>query len=78
MSAPDQPYFYRIHLHGQLSQHWMSYFADFHISSAVNPDSTHSLHLSGIFKDQAALMGTLQTLYNLGCSLISVERQDAP
>jgi hypothetical protein len=78
MSASDQAYFYQIHLLGQLSQHWLDYFVELQLKVEVEPVSPPGLVISGSFKDQAALMGALQTLYNLGCALVSVERRDAP
>jgi len=78
MSTPDRPYTYHLHLQGQLSPHWMSYFAEYQLRTEETPDSIPSLVLSGVFQDQAALMGVLQTLYNLGCVLVSVERQEVP
>ena len=77
MSIIDQQQSYRIQVRGQLSPHWMSHFAGFHLRVSVEPDSSPGLVLSGIFKDQASLLGTLQTLYNLGCTLVSVERLEA-
>ena len=77
MSTSDQPHSYRLYLQGQLSLHWSSYFAEYQLRAEEAPDSIPGLYLSGVFQDQAALMGTLQTLYNLGCTLISVECLDA-
>ena len=73
MSMPDLPFTYRLHYIGQLSQHWLGHFADLQLRVEEVPGSPPSLFLSGVFKDQAALLGTLQTLYNLGCVLVSVE-----
>ncbi len=78
MSTSDQPHSYFLHLQGQLSPHWMNYFAEYQLRAEEDPGSIPNLYLSGVFQDQAALIGALQTLYNLGCTLISVERLDAP
>ena len=66
-AAADQPCIYHIQVEGTLSPHWLGLFA--HLHPQV---SGGSITLCGEFADQAALHGVLQSLYNLGCVLVSV------
>lgn len=69
----DQPRRYIIQVQGQLSAHWLDFFAGLDPQAQARPDGTTLVTLSGEFVDQAALNGALQSLYNLGCILISVK-----
>ncbi len=73
-SAVDQPRTYTIEVEGQLSPHWLGLFA--HLSPQVEgaPGGPSRITLCGCFADQAALNGVLQSLYNLGCVLVSLKR----
>ncbi len=75
-AAVDQPCTYIIEVEGQLSPHWLGLFG--HLDPQVEDEPGHAprLTLSGPFADQAALHGVLQSLYNLGCVLVSVERRE--
>ena len=70
-AAVDQPRTYTIEVEGQLSPHWLRLFA--HLSPQVEAGR---IILKGLFADQAALNGVLQSLYNLGCVLVSVKRRE--
>ena len=72
----DESASYCIQVQGYLSQQWTDYLAGLSISVNVDPDQTVTT-LSGEVTDQAALMGVLNNLYNLGFSILSVEHQFA-
>ncbi len=73
-AAVDKSCTYTIKVEGRLSPHWLGLFA--HLSPRVEetPGGAPNIILCGSFADQAALNGVLQSLYNLGCVLVSVER----
>ncbi len=75
-TAIDQPCTYTIEVEGQLSSHWLSLFAYLSPQVAVTPEGASRITLCGCLADQAALHGVLQSLYNLGCVLVSVERKN--
>jgi hypothetical protein len=75
-NALDQPCCYQIRVNGRLSPHWLDFFQELSPQVAAQPDGMELITLSGRFNDQAALQGTLQSLYNLGCVLISVQRNE--
>lgn len=65
---------YRIRIQGAVSQSWSDYLCDLTID--VENDSTWPVTtLSGSLQDQAALLGVLNSLYDLGFPLIGVECQ---
>ncbi len=74
--STDQPHTYQIRVRGQLSPHWLAFFADFQPRVEMDPDGATQITLTGRFVDQAALQGALQALYNLGCVLLSVNLRD--
>ena len=73
----DQPAAYRIQVQGHLGQRWADYLGGLTISVSGEPDGTVTT-LSGQVIDQAALFGILNSLYDLGFSLLSVEYQSDP
>ncbi len=75
-AAVDQPCIYIIEVEGQLSPHWLGLFCHFDLRVEEEPGCAPRLTLSGPFADQAALHGILQSLYNFGCVLVSVERRE--
>ena len=68
------PATYRIQVQGSLDQQWADYLGGLNISvdREIDPPVTT---LSGQVLDQAALMGVLNGLYDLGFSLLFVECQ---
>ncbi len=65
---------YRIMVQGRLDQKWSDYLGGLTIrSNDVSGQSVTTL--SGQVLDQAALLGVLNSLYDLGFSLLSVEYQ---
>ncbi len=75
-TAIDQPCTYTIEVEGQLSPHWLGLFAHLNPQVEVSPGGASRITLCGCLTDQAALHGVLQSLYNLGCVLVSVERKN--
>ena len=71
----DRARSYTIQVRGQLSPVWLDYFCNLNPQIQADPQDPHDLPLvtlTGEFVDQAALNGALQSLYNLGCILVSV------
>jgi len=69
----DQPRGYTIRVAGRLSAPRLEFFQELAPRVEIQPDGGELITLCGRFADQAALMGTLQNLYNLGCVLVSVD-----
>jgi len=76
--AVDQARIYRIQVEGTLSPHWLRLFDGLDPQVEAGPGKASRITLCGAFADQAALNGVLQSLYNLGCVLVSVERKISP
>ena len=72
--ARDEPVSYRIQVQGHLGQTWAGYLGGVAVSRSGEGERTVTT-LSGQALDQAALMGLLNSLYDLGLSLLSVEYQ---
>jgi hypothetical protein len=80
MEAPitrDEPVSYQIQVQGRLSQAWADYLGSMEVSVSGERGQAVTT-LVGRVKDQAALMGLLNSLYDLGFSLLSVEYQANP
>lgn len=73
----DKPAAYRIQIQGHLGKQWADHLGGLSISVSGEPDKTVTT-LSGQVMDQAALFGILNSLYDLGFSLLSVEYQSDP
>ncbi len=69
----DQPIIYQICVKGHLGDEWEGYFDALKIERSRLVDGTAVTTLTGPFVDQAALQGTLQSLYGLGLGLISLQ-----
>jgi hypothetical protein len=63
---------YRIRFRGTLGSTWFAMLQDASISSARRGSDTEST-LVGTIPDEAALIGVVNLLHQVGCSLISVE-----
>lgn len=74
MAAFDQPYVYEIKVKGQLSSHWLKAFSSLSPQTERQPDGSSIILFCGTFLDGGGLFLTLQSLYNLGCVLVSVKR----
>ena len=70
----DKPGYYHICVNGNLDKSWSSCLSGMSITCTNIPDGPKSTELSGMLADQAALIGVLNTLYNLGFTLLKVER----
>jgi len=70
--ARDEPVSYQIQVQGHLSQAWADYLGKMDVSVSSQGEQAVTT-LSGQVMDQAALMGLLNGLYDLGFSLLSVE-----
>lgn len=72
----DTPATYRIRLKGKLEETWSDYLEGMAITSNQTGDEVPVTTLTGLLVDQAALSGVLDSLYNLGFPLLSVECLD--
>jgi hypothetical protein len=70
----DQPNAYHIRVQGVLDESWATYFDEMLVEQEMMADGSPVTCLTGCLPDQAAVQGVLQKLYNLGFSLLSVER----
>ena len=75
--ARDEPVSYQIQIQGHLSQTWADYLGSMEVSISGESEGAMTT-LSGQVRDQAALMGLLNSLYDLGFSLLYVEYQSNP
>ncbi len=75
--ARDEPVSYQIQVQGYLSQTWADYLGSMAVSVSGQRERAVTT-LSGQVMDQAALMGLLNSLYDLGFSLLSVKYQANP
>ena len=62
--------FYEIHVKGQLDESWSDWLEGLDVTLLENGE----MILSGHIGDQAALMGTLNKLYGLNLTLLSVNK----
>lgn len=74
---PDgSPISFRIRFRGKLSPSWFATLQDVTLACQNNGKDVEST-LSGDAPDEGAILGILNMLYELGCSLISVETFEA-
>ena len=69
----DSKALYQIRIQGYLHESWSDRMGAVTIQVESQPDSAPVTVLTGQFQDQAALAGVLNTLYDLGLPLLSVE-----
>jgi hypothetical protein len=72
----DQPGCYRISVQGQISTSWSSRLSDMKITVQNSESQQPVTTLSGELRDQAALMGVLNALYDMQCLVLKVEQLD--
>jgi hypothetical protein len=72
----DLPGRYRIRVHGRLGASWAGRLGDMTITVRHAADQQVTT-LTGEIVDQAALLGVLNTLYDMGFPLLKVERLGA-
>jgi hypothetical protein len=73
----DTPAVYRIGVQGFLDESWCDRMKGVDIQASNRPDEAPVTLLVGCFIDQAALAGVLNTLYDLGYPLLTVELLEA-
>jgi len=71
-SGHDSAATYQIVVRGRLDESWSARLSDMTISAASGAGSEVTTILCGTLSDQAALAGVLNTLYDLGLTLVSV------
>ena len=64
---------FRIHVQGALDQSWSNYYADMAIHTEIDPEEHAVATLTGQVQDQAALLGVLNRLVDMGLSLLLVQ-----
>jgi hypothetical protein len=69
----DSPASYVIRIQGYLDRSWSERMGGVTIQVHSQPPQAPVTVLAGEFQDQAALAGVLNTLYDLGLPLLSVE-----
>ena len=69
----QKPAAYRIQVKGKLSEKWSGRLADMQISCDSSDGQESLTTLEGTLRDQAALSGVLNTLYELHLVVVSVE-----
>ena len=74
----DLPGRYRIRVHGELGASWAGRLGDMAITVRQAANQQPVTTLSGEVTDQAALLGVLNTLYDMGFPLLKVERLGSP
>jgi hypothetical protein len=72
----DRPCRYRIRVQGQLSASWSSRLSGMVITIRQPTSQPAVTTLTDEVRDQAALLGVLNALYDMGCPLLKVERLD--
>ena len=72
-----EPALYRISILGSLDVNWSDYCGGMKIEHDVMLDQYPVTILTGVMVDQALLNGVINTLYDLGCPLLSVECVEA-
>jgi hypothetical protein len=72
-----EPATYRISIIGTLDKKWTDYCGGMKIERDIVLNQYPVTILTGVMVDQAALNGVINTLYDLGCPLLSVECVEA-
>lgn len=76
---PNRPLLFRVRFRGTLSASWFATLQNVSLSTTRTGNVTETT-LTGEAPDEAALIGLINLLYQLGCSLLTVESVavDAP
>ncbi len=72
--AGRQPAHYEIRVRGKLDDHWSDWCGGLRFTSEAVEDGSLVTTLTGTVADQAALRGILVKLWDLGLTLLSVNR----
>ena len=70
----DRPANYKICVQGQIDPNWSDLLGGMAICQAAEESSYPVATLAGELRDQTALAGVLNTLYELHLTILSVER----
>ena len=73
---PDCPVIYQIIVQGYLDENRSDWFDGMDIEPQVDAHGRSVTKLTGMVVDQAALQGLLRKLYDLGLSLLSMQRKE--
>jgi len=65
---------YRIRVEGEIQKQWADRLGDMRVTTYRSDDGRVETVLEGRLRDQAALAGVLETLYELHLVVLSVER----
>jgi hypothetical protein len=74
----DQPAFYRITVLGHIDARLAAWLSNMELCEILGTRDGNISVLSGVLRDQSALMGVLVHLYNRGHCLMELERCDVP
>jgi hypothetical protein len=72
-----EPAIYRICIQGILDDNWSNYCGEMTIEYERDPHHHAVTILTGRLADQSALVGILNSLHDIGCPILSVERVEA-
>ena len=72
--AFDRPAIYRIRVEGTLEASWADRLGGMALSHQASGEGPATTTLVGELRDQASLAGILNTLYELHCAVLLVER----
>jgi len=72
----NRPHIYQIQVQGRISEQWSRWFDGMTFEVEEMSDSRTITTVTGAVIDQAALIGLLQKLYNLGFVLLDVRRKE--
>lgn len=70
----DQSARYRIRIHGAVSEQWVRSHCEMSLKVMTTAGGQTEAELTGIVTDQAALVGLINLLYDLGHAVVTVER----
>lgn len=71
-----EPAMYRITIQGILDKNWSDYYGGMTIEHEGEPKQYSMTILMGKLADQSALIGVLNSLHDIGYSILSVEYMD--
>ena len=77
MTVADEGSVYRIRIEGRLGAHWSDRLSGMRLVVHETRRGSAATELTGRLVDQAALIGVIDQLYNLGATLVVVERLEA-
>ncbi len=77
MKRPRQAARYRICVEGRLGEDWSGWFSGMSLSCEDGTDGQAVTTLEGEMPDQPALRGILSRIWDMGLTVISVNRTDA-